>query len=108
MAKDLTDAWAALSNQAVGSTTRDQKGLPEANPVSPIPARSGSSKPGSGNTGSIASPLIEDVFSTRTYWTDQVISSTDGLFVIKIKPIKQMSFKDSKLSPVVINYSQPI
>lgn len=107
MAKDLTDAWAALSNQAAGSSTREQRGLPEATPVSGIPARSGSGRPGGGSTGSIASPLTEETFSTRTYWADQVISSTDGLFVIKIKPVKQMKFQDAQLAPVVFNFSEP-
>lgn len=109
MAKDLTAALAALSEQAAGSNTRSDKSLPGANPVTAIPARSGSAKPGgTGGTGSIASPLTEQAYSTRAFWAEKAITSTDGLFVIKVKPIKQMSFLDASLAPVVMNFSEPV
>ena len=108
MAKDLTAALAALSEQAAGSNTRSDKSLPGANPVTAIPARSGSAKPGStGGTGSIASPLSEQPYATRTFWSDKTITSTDGLLVLKVKPIKQMTFKDANQATVVMNYSEP-
>lgn len=108
MAKDLTAALAALSEQAAGSTTRADKSLPAATPVAAIPARGGSAKPGeAGGTGSIASPLTEQAYATRTFWADKTITSTDGVLVIKVKPIKQMTFKDANLATVVMNYSEP-
>lgn len=108
MAKDLTAALAALSEQAAGSTTRADKSLPAATPVTAIPARSGSAKPGSsGGTGSIASPLTEVSYASRQKYAERAFTSTDGIIVFKIAPWKQLSFTDANLNPVATNYAEP-
>lgn len=107
MAKDLTQALHEATLNAQGQTSRQNTKLPAAKPVSAIPARNGTGRPGGGATGSIASPLTEGLFSTRQHWPEQVISSTDGIFVIKIKPIKQMSFTDANGQPVQMLYAEP-
>lgn len=108
MAKDLTARLAELTEAAAGSTSRQDKALPAGKPTSEIPSRSGTGKPGSSGTGSIASPLTEQAYATRTFWPEKAITSTDGIFVIKVKPIKQMSFQDANLAAVVMNFSEPV
>lgn len=107
MAKDLTAALHALTEQARGQTSRDDVALPAGRPVSAIPSRSGTAVPGGGTSGAIASPLTETDYADRTFWTTQNMTSTDGLFTLKIKPIKSVKFNDANLNEVVMNYQAP-
>lgn len=69
MAKDLTAALHALTEQAQGQTTRLDKALPAVKPAPGIPARTGASGPvgtGSGGTG-------------FTLGGEKTVTSTDGL-----------------------------
>lgn len=104
MAKDLSAALQAMTEGASGQTTRVDSSLSDSKNVSPIPARSGSGLPHSGSAASLASPLTETKYSDRTFWSTKTLTSTDGLFTLKIKPIKVMKFKDANLSDLVINY----
>lgn len=108
MAKDLTEALAQLSNNAAGSSSRQDTVLPAVKGKSAIPSRTGTGKPKSGQGGSIAGPLTETAYASRTYWTDKTIASSDGLLALKIKPIKSISFLDANDSPLVMNYKEPV
>lgn len=107
MAKDLTSAWAALSQDAAGSTSRKDRVLPAAQSKSAIPARTGTAQPGGSATGSIASPLTEANYAARTWWPDQTITSSDGIFTIKLKPIKKVSFTDANDALVELIFAEP-
>lgn len=108
MAKDLTAALHDLTEQARGQTSRRDTTLPSGIPVSAIPERVGTALPGGQTGGSIASPLTEVSYVSRTYWDDVTITSTDGIFTMVEKPIKSMSFTDPNDNSLVINYAEPI
>ncbi len=63
---------------------------------------------GEGGTG-ILSPLTETQFADRQYQTDtQVIMvSTDGLFIMEVKPIKSINFKDDGGQDVQLVFAAP-
>lgn len=63
------------------------------------------SEPSSSNAGSgIASPLTE-IPGTREYYDSEYVSS-DGLFVVEMKPVKSAQFKDANGTVITINYAQ--
>lgn len=108
MATDLTAALQALTEQAVGQTSRRDKRLPASKSMPAISARSGASGPlGADGAVGIASPLVETDFAARTYHAERNILSTDGLFVLKIKPVKSIAFEDANQSPVVLEFKGP-
>lgn len=94
MAKDLTSALHALTMQAQGQTSRKDVTLPAATPVTKIPPRTGSSSPATlqNNSGGTGGQFGES--DPREFWPERAITSTDGLFVIKVKPIKKMVFEN--------------
>ncbi|MDF3931402.1 hypothetical protein [Pseudomonas citronellolis] len=59
-------------------------------------------------SGGIASPLTESSFLDREYWADKVITSTDGLFSFKIKPIKSIHQVDANNAEVIQQFAQPV
>lgn len=58
--------------------------------------------------GGIASPLVENSYLERTYWSDKVITSTDGVFSFKIKPIRSITQLDANDAEVVQQFAQPV
>lgn len=65
--------------------------------------------PVSSNTGGgVASPLIEESYLERTYWDEKVITSTDGLFSFKIKPIKAIRQVDANDAEVIQQFAEPV
>lgn len=64
-------------------------------------------KPSSTGTGGIASPLTETSFAARTYYDEVTITSSDGLLIMKVKPIRQVTSKDANGAEVVQIYAQP-
>lgn len=106
MAKDLTAALQALTEAAQGQTSRVDKTLPEVVPASSIPSRTGSARPRAATAG-IASPLVESDYAERTFHAERNLLSTDGLFLLKIKPVKAVKLKDANQAPVTIEFKAP-
>lgn len=104
MAKDLTAALQALTEQANGQTSRVDKSLPAAKSATNIPSRQGSSGPIAGSAGSIASPLTEKDFSKREFHDGGWVT-TDGL--ITLPCIKKIVMTDAHNAEVVFNYAAP-
>ncbi|QEY75157.1 hypothetical protein [Pseudomonas denitrificans (nom. rej.)] len=71
------------------------------------PGRAVYKAPAATGTGGVASPLIEQSYLERTYWPDKVITSTDGVFSFKIKPIKQIRQLDANDAEVIQQFAQP-
>lgn len=107
MAKDLTAALQAMTEDAAGQTSRVDKTLPAVKTATSIPARTGSSGPKSTGGGSIASPLTETAYASRTYHSPMTITSTDGLLTWEVDPIKQVFFTDATGNAVEIEYAAP-
>lgn len=72
MAKDLTAALQALTEQAAGQTSRVDRSLPAARVPSAIPARTGASGP-------ISAVSSGDSFALKG---EKTIASSDGLFTL--------------------------
>lgn len=104
MAKDLTEALQALTEQAAGQTSRVDRTLPTARVPPAIPARSGSSGPIAAAVSSIASPLTETSFGARQFYAAGWKSS-DGLFTLPA--IKKLDMVDANGSQVVFNFAEP-
>jgi hypothetical protein len=106
MAKDLTEALRRLTEQAQGQTSRVDKTLPASPTATAIPPRAGTGGPPRAKSG-IASPLVETSYASRT-WHDSVsVTSSDGIFVILVKPVKTIDFKDPLQSDVQIEFKAP-
>jgi len=63
--------------------------------------------PTTSSGGGVASPLIETSYLERTYWPEKVITSTDGVFSFKVKPIKQIRQLDANDAEVIQQFAQP-
>lgn len=72
MAKDLTEALAALTEAASGKTSRVDKSLPDPRIPPAIPARTGASKP-------IAAAAVGDAWTPKG---EKIWETSDGLFSI--------------------------
>ncbi|UGA38169.1 hypothetical protein JOS77_30595 [Chromobacterium haemolyticum] len=59
------------------------------------------------STGAIAGPLVEKDASLRQYHAETSMTTSDGLFVIKVQPIKQVTLTDANGKTVVMEYAAP-
>ena len=78
-----------------------------------IPASSGESLEltGRGNAATgIQSPLTETSFTERTFFdTESIVSvSSDGLFVLEARAVKEIKFEDAEGNPVSLIFQKPI
>ncbi len=98
-------ALAALRN----SGTRENKRLPAGKDAAEIPARSGASGRIATGTGSgtFGAQLVETAYADRTFHDTVNMTSTDGLFTLKVKPIKSIKFADTSGNAVVFQYKAP-
>lgn len=110
MAKDLTAALHQLTMEAAGQTTRRDKTLPAGKGTTSIPARSGAGYekiPQKATGGGVKSPLVETAYADRTWHADQNVTSTDGLIVLVVKPLKTVNLRDADDNDLVIEYKAP-
>lgn len=45
------------------------------------------------SSGGSGANQIEAAFSARTYWTTRNVVSSDGLFVMEVKPVRKVTFQ---------------
>lgn len=110
MAKDLTEALHQLTQEAAGSTTRENTRLPASRTPSTIPIRTGVSGPvatAAAAGGGINSPLTETAVANRVYWSNKTLTSSDGLFTLVIKPIKKIAMTDASAAAVDLFFANP-
>jgi len=101
--KDLTEALHKLTMQAQGQPSA----IPAMKDRGAAPAVTASALLVVSGSGGIASPLVETAYANRTFHATVNIASTDGLFTLKIKPVKEVKFLDSNLRPVTIEFKSP-
>lgn len=100
----IRDDIARLADRPPAEKRLDPAGTPKT-----IPARTGLEPvipPSTG--GGIASPLTETVYSDRTFWPEQTITSSDGVFTVAWAPIRVVKFLDALDNPVVMEYKEPV
>jgi hypothetical protein len=85
------------------------KTVPPVGALPPQRGRADYKAPATGAAGGsgIASPLIEQDYTARTYWSDVTVTSTDGLRSFVIKPIKEITQLDASLETVKQQFAQP-
>lgn len=103
--KDLTEALHKLTMEAQGQPSaipamKDRGAAPE--------VKASALLSGGAASGGIASPLVETAYTNRTFHSTVNITSTDGLFTLKIKPVKEIKFLDSNQRPVTIEFKAPV
>lgn len=103
MSKDLTEALRALTEQSAG----ENKPQPLANRGGAPAVTSAALLGGSGAKTGIASPLVETAYSAREFHDPTTITSTDGLFTLRIKPVKKIYMKDAGAADVVLEFKAP-
>lgn len=75
-----------------------------------FPAASGRATPEpgkGGGGGGIDGPLDEGAAQRREYHPEKNILSSDGVFAIKLKPLKSITMKDKKGREVVLRFAPP-
>ena len=102
-AKDLTDA---LDKLIKGGSVAPAE-APSMKARGAAPEVKASALLGGSGSGGIDSPLVETAYANRTFHATVNIASTDGLFTLKIKPVKEIKFRDSNLRPVTIEFKSP-
>ncbi len=106
MSKDLTEALRRLTEEANAAAKPVE---PMKNRAAAVAAKSAAlnnnGKPGS--SGGIASPLTEVAYAARTWHNEKIILSTDGLFSLKIKPVKTIDFEDANAAAVRLEFKSP-
>ena len=60
-----------------------------------------------GTGGGIASPLVEQDASQRTYYDEALVNSNYGLFSVRVRPIKSIQMVDANGSPVTLQFAEP-
>lgn len=103
MSKDLTEALRRLTEEAISGTKSTPLVVRGAAPT----VTSGALLAGAANKTGIASPLVETLYADREFHTAIMISSTDGLFTLRIKPVKKIFMKDATASDVVLEFKSP-
>lgn len=98
--------------RALAESNRLQRTLPELSKKGPMPEVRGravwASKAGSsGGGGGIASPLVEQSYSGRTYHNASVTLSGDMLLGMEIKPLARITMLDANGDTVIMQYAAP-
>lgn len=105
--KDLTEALRALTEGQQGSDAAGPAAMKTRGAAGVERGSALLGGPESGSASGIASPLVETAYSDRTFHTTINVASTDGLFTLKIKPVKKIKFKDAAGRDVLIEYKAP-
>lgn len=97
---------------ALSEKNRPTKTLPVLNGRGPVASRRGSaawqgSSPASSGGGGIASPLVEQSYSGRTYHDASVTLSGDMLLGMEIKPLARITMLDANGDTVIMQYAAP-
>lgn len=105
MAKDLTEALRLLTGVDPNSLTNSPEPLKDRGAAAKQKASTLNTAKGSAS--GIASPLVETLYADREFHTAIMIASTDGLFTLRIKPVKKIFMKDATNSDVVLEFKSP-
>jgi hypothetical protein len=81
--------------------------LPDTPPRGPLRKKPGFAAASGDGVSGIASPLTEDNHTTREYYTGMGITSSDGIFVLEVEPIKTMVMTDAEGNEVKFNFDDP-
>ncbi len=86
---------------------RPTRSLPELPPRGAMRSPPGFSAASADGVSGIASPLTEDDHTTREYYTGIGITSSDGIFVLEVEPIKKLVMADANGKAVVFDFDDP-
>lgn len=103
MSKDLTDALREMMGQHEANV------VPAPQPRGAAPkAVSAARLPGGSSGGSgVAGTRTETAYADRLFWSQKIISTTDGYFAVQTKPIRRVKFTDASGAESTDNYAEP-
>lgn len=109
-ARDLTEALDTLVRRKLNGSDNSDNSIPAAKDRGGSPPQTSSQLDAAGKGGGskqgINSPLTETVWADREFFEDTLISSTDGIFVLRIAQIRTQKFTDAAGENVVFNYKE--
>lgn len=78
-------------------------------PKGPVAARKGRGdfREDQRSTGGVASPLVEESYAARQYWSARYVTSVDGLLTFLIRPIKEITQRDGNGDEVKQQFAEP-
>jgi hypothetical protein len=106
----MTQTVKGSVNLLVDPTRRKREPLPAPKPAVPITAGVGFASPQapvSESSGGIASPLTETEFAQRTYYAEETLFTSDGLFSWTRARVKTISMTDANGAAVQIRLKAP-
>jgi hypothetical protein len=106
-AKDLNEAIQALTQVVQTNKREPMKPRGAAGSEESAALYAGTTKASTGG-GGIASPLVEQDYADRTFHPDVTLTSTDGLFTIKIKPVNNVKMVDANNAICEFKYKAPV
>ncbi|MGE0126422.1 MAG: hypothetical protein AB7U25_26125 [Vicinamibacterales bacterium] len=93
-------------NRVITHPPRAREPLPPAAGQAAIPGVGrGERSPAGG--GGIASPLTEIDYADRQWHPEIAVASSDGVFVLMIEPIKQVTFRDAQGKTAAVIFEPP-
>lgn len=95
---------------ALESSSRKQVKLsePEVRGARPATSGIGSWTPPATNTGGgIASPVTETSYAAREFYSSQYVTTSDGMFVLEIEPVKKIVMLDADGGDFVQEFAAP-
>lgn len=105
MGKDLTDALSELT-EAYRNGAPVPNSLPPPLRPSKIPPRVGQAGKTATSGGGLAGPLVEKGYDKREFWPERNIATTDGILVVKVRPVKKMLMTDGTGADVELLFSE--
>lgn len=101
-AKDLTEALAALTEQANQAKREAMK------PRGAAPAAtSAATLPGSASGAGGVSNMTETAYADRTWHDAVILPSTDGILFARLVPVKTIKFNDASGTPYTFEFKAP-
>lgn len=104
MSKDLTDALREMMQQHdanVVPAPQPRGAAPKAVSAARLPGGSGSSAAG------WVSPLTEVAYAARTWHPEKLIVSSDGIFALRVRAVKDVTLTDAAATEVKFDFKGP-
>lgn len=103
---ELQKAINKLVEQKPGSK-KELGTLQSAQPIGPAKGTGKGAASSTGGATALASPVTEGLYSTRTFHPTLSLLSSDGLFTIQLKPVKNIVMLDANSNPITFVYATP-
>jgi len=105
MAKDLTADLDSLMRALRDQDDNAPLPAPKARGAFPSTSASGVEAAPKSTGGGAVGDLTETAYADRTFWSDLVLTSSDGIFSLQIKQLKRIQMTDSNGQLVALSFA---